>query len=542
MAPLFLYIIKSTCCLILFYLGYKALLSNETFFRFNRGVLLIGISACLLLPCVQIRTASPGLLQRPLLQLEEVIAEEIGTVPGKTTLLPAPASVQPTAGLSVPWGTILVNLYFAGIGIGFCLLAASCLSLLCLIRKGKRIKKDGYTLILMGRTITPFNWGPYVVLSEKEYQESPNEILTHELVHFRKRHSLDLLFAETVILLHWFNPAVWLLKRELQEIHEFQADIGVLLSGIDATKYQLLLVKKAVSASSYTFANSFNHSKIKKRITMMLKEKSNSWARLKLVLLVPVAACTLLAFARPDVSRKLEQLVVNEGTDFSAPDKAQLQEFFNKEVDQFIEQAGGKATMTLKEKHALLKQKTNVVSLLINANGKILFNDQFVKNEDLPATLAALLAVRSASDKPIAIYFLDDAGTPTGITEEAFTALKYAFEAYQATPDGKNNPTLVFCEDRRNFGTALIDIQTDPNAANIIVMVIHNKETCQSFSVKPDVSRSELDSKVKSLKSDQLLSATIILPSGTKMGIITDIKGALQERYDLKYHRVNYKE
>lgn len=101
---------------------------------------------------------------------------------------------------------------------------------------------------------------------------------------------------------------------------------------------------------------------------------------------------------------------MNEGTDFSAPDKAQLQEFFNKEVDQFIEQAGGKATMTLKEKHALLKQKTNVVSLLINANGKILFNDQFVKNEDLPTTLAALLAVRSASDKPIAIYFLDDAG------------------------------------------------------------------------------------------------------------------------------------
>ena len=107
---------------------------------------------------------------------------------------------------------------------------------------------------------------------------------------------------ETTLLLQWFNPTVWLLKRELRDIHEYQADKGVLSQGIDATKYQLLLVKKAVGSSLYTLANSFNHSKIKKRITMMLKKKSNNWARLKLALLVPVGLAALSAFAHPEAS------------------------------------------------------------------------------------------------------------------------------------------------------------------------------------------------------------------------------------------------
>ena len=134
------------------------------------------------------------------------------------------------------------------------------------------------------------------------------------MAHIKHRHSIDLIYMELVILMQWFNPAVWLLKRELKDIHEYQADISVLESGIDATKYQLLLVKKAVGASSYTLANSFNHSKIKKRITMMLKEKSNKWARLKLLLLLPLGILTVYAFARPSVNEPLSTLINYEST------------------------------------------------------------------------------------------------------------------------------------------------------------------------------------------------------------------------------------
>ena len=119
-------------------------------------------------------------------------------------------------------------------------------------------------------------------------------------MHLMKHHTLDLLIMEGFIVLFWFNPAVWLLKKELQEVHEYEADHGVLNQGIDATKYQLLLVKKAAGARLYSIANSFNHSKLKNRITMMLKEKSSQWARLKVLLFILPTAVLMLAFARPE--------------------------------------------------------------------------------------------------------------------------------------------------------------------------------------------------------------------------------------------------
>ena len=121
----------------------------------------------------------------------------------------------------------------------------------------------------------------FVVISEKDLKENREEILTHEYAHIRKRHSIDLLIADICIFFQWFNPASWLLKQELQNIHEFEADESVIAQGIDAKKYQLLLIKKAVGTRLYSMANSFNHSSLKKRITMMLKKKSNPWARLK---------------------------------------------------------------------------------------------------------------------------------------------------------------------------------------------------------------------------------------------------------------------
>ena len=114
---------------------------------------------------------------------------------------------------------------------------------------------------------------------------------------------------ECIVIFHWFNPAAWLLMRELREVHEYEADNGVINNGIDATEYQLLLVKKSVGARLYSMACGFNHSKLKNRITMMLKRRTNNWARLKLLLFVPVAAGTLYAFARPEVKETVGQAI-----------------------------------------------------------------------------------------------------------------------------------------------------------------------------------------------------------------------------------------
>ena len=303
MEAFLLYILKSGICLVVFYVCFKALFSNDTFFRLNRWILLAGTGICMLLPLCRIKTSRPLPLSRPVSQLEMVFHEE-----DEAMVLPVPEKEEMITGVteqektSVPWTGIIGIAYFTGCCICLATTALSFRKMHQLAGSGRKLRQGKYTLILFPGSLSPFSWGRYIFLSEDDYRNHPDEILTHEKMHLRHNHSADLVYMETILLLQWFNPAVWLLKRELRDIHEYQADKGVLSQGIDATKYQLLLVKKAVGSSLYTLANSFNHSKIKKRITMMLKKKSNNWARLKLALLVPVGLAALSAFARPEAS------------------------------------------------------------------------------------------------------------------------------------------------------------------------------------------------------------------------------------------------
>lgn len=313
-----LYILKSGICLAVFYVCFKALFGNDTFFRFNRRILLVGTGICMLLPLCRIKTSQPFPFSYTTSQWEMVFHEE------EVNLLPAPDKEEVLTGMtgqketSVPWVGIIGIVYFIGCCICLVTTVLSFRKMYQLSRSGRKLQQGKYTLILLPGSLSPFSWGRYIFLSEDDYRDHPDEILTHEKMHLRHNHSVDLAYMEMILLLQWLNPAVWLLKRELRDIHEYQADKGVLNQGIDATKYQLLLVKKAVGSSLYTLANSFNHSKIKKRITMMLKKKSNPWARLKYLYVLPLAVIAVAAFARPEISSELDEISAVKVNDLTA--------------------------------------------------------------------------------------------------------------------------------------------------------------------------------------------------------------------------------
>ncbi len=293
------YIIKSAFCLALFYLFYRLLLSRETFHRFNRFALLSILLLSCLIPLCEITLGQPAVMENPLLTMEDLL------------LMAEPVTVVETAGEEAthfPWREGILLLYVVGIIFFFIRNIWSLACMLRLMMKGYSYKEDGMTIIVHRRKITPFSWMKFIVISEDDLKENGTEILTHEKAHVKNLHSWDLLVAEICILFQWFNPAAWLLKRELQTIHEYEADESVIQQGIDAKKYQLLLIKKAVGARLYSIANSFNHSSLKKRITMMLKEKSSVWAKLKYLYVLPLAAVTVAAFARPEVSNELEEI------------------------------------------------------------------------------------------------------------------------------------------------------------------------------------------------------------------------------------------
>ncbi|MDC2168454.1 M56 family metallopeptidase, partial [Bacteroides thetaiotaomicron] len=267
-----IYILKSAVCLSLFYLFYRLLLSKETFHRFNRIALLGILFLSLLIPFIEVTTAHQTELSQTVLTVEQLLMMAEAMDPAEVTV------AQPEE-LSISWVQVLLLFYLVGIIFFACRNLYSLSRLLLLIKSGKQERLEGgVRLIVLEREVAPFSWMRYIVISRKDLEEDGREILIHEMAHIQNRHSIDLLVADICIFFQWFNPGIWLLKQELQNIHEYEADETVINEGIDAKDYQLLLIKKAVGTRLYSMANSFNHSKLKKRITMMLKEKSNPWA------------------------------------------------------------------------------------------------------------------------------------------------------------------------------------------------------------------------------------------------------------------------
>lgn len=303
----FIYLLKSGVCFTLFYLFVVTFLSRETFLRFNRYVLLMGMVGCLILPLVEINTTRVSVVQSPFIELENRIKPNaVPQISDIENIAPTPigeiTSTEAADKANIDPLIALLILYLLGGFVNVFILIRSVRAMFRLIKRGEQVPYKDYIFVISKEDISPFSWQKYIVISQNDYNENRHEIITHELAHIQHRHSLDIIFVEAILLIQWFNPAMWLLKREIQNIHEYQADMSVLESGIDATKYQLLLVKKAVGTSSYTLANSFNHSKIKKRITMMLKEKSSKWAKFRLVLLLPVITLSVYAFSRPEAN------------------------------------------------------------------------------------------------------------------------------------------------------------------------------------------------------------------------------------------------
>lgn len=305
MGTFFAYILKTAMFLIVYYLFYKLLMSRETFHRFNRVALVSLLVLSFVLPLCESLVKGTG-------TGEGLVALE-GMLMMATGVEDAEAAQIPTSHILI--GALML-FYLLGV-VTFTLRSfISYLSLAKQLRKGERqTLNDGSILCLHEEQIAPFSWMHYIVASRKDIEESGVAILCHELGHIHNHHTFDLILTEVALILQWFNPAIWLMRRELQTIHEYEADEAVLDYGIDAKSYQLLLIKKAAGSRLQSITNSLHQSSIKKRITMMLKKKSNPWARAKYLLAVPVAALSVAVLSTPQasaLSKEISECKVSE--------------------------------------------------------------------------------------------------------------------------------------------------------------------------------------------------------------------------------------
>ena len=261
MTPFLLYIARVGLYLSLFYAFYLLVMRRTTFFRLNRVLLLAGSYLCLLLPVFRIRTVSAA-----------------GKASDLTMVGVGDETAEQVFLTSSSWMSILLVLFIAGAIVILMLYLVSAWKMHKLIRKGESTDREDCRLIILEEDNPSFSWGRKVVMSRKDIQENP-VIFSHELMHVQCRHSLDLLLFLPIQLICWWNPLVWITREELRLLHEYEADEGVIQKGIDATQYQLLLVRKAVGEHRFSLASGFQHAKLKNRIAMMLKPSSSRWMR-----------------------------------------------------------------------------------------------------------------------------------------------------------------------------------------------------------------------------------------------------------------------
>ena len=285
MSAFLTYLLKATLLLAVFDAFFLLVMRRDGHFRFNRITLLAGSAVCLLLPLIRFRVNRPTLYSEWL--------EPVVVAAGQGA---EPSAAGAAGGLLPSWQAVVLLLYLAGVLVTLGLYIRSYGSMFRLLRRTPGERRDGYTLHLVPREAPSFSWLRHIVLGRNDYERYP-AILTHERAHVRYGHSVDLLLSSALTVLQWFNPLVWICRSELKLLHEYEADDFVLNQGIDATQYQLLLVKKAVGEKRFLLANGFNHAQLKNRITMMQTPTKAAWKKLFLLLLLPLLAGTTLLLA-----------------------------------------------------------------------------------------------------------------------------------------------------------------------------------------------------------------------------------------------------
>ena len=326
MSSFLLYEAKVALLLAVFYIGYRVLLSHETLHRLNRIVLTGSVIVSFLLPfCVL--TVHRTVMVPASAPVSILPSEPMPSVlPKDPQDLPAIAA---EAAASTPQGgwllTLLTFIYFAG--VAFCLvrMVVELIQVSRILRSGEILPgKDGKTLVVVDRDIAPFSWMKWIVLSREDFESGNRHILAHEYAHICLGHARDLLVINILSALQWFNPVMRMLKEDLRALYEYEADDAVLRGGANIKEYQYSLIRKAVSASGYSITNSFNHSILKNRITMMSKQKSVTARGLRALYVLPLIAAALACNSRSVTDYKVSENSETRGSEVTVPSLTEL--------------------------------------------------------------------------------------------------------------------------------------------------------------------------------------------------------------------------
>ena len=300
MATFIIYAIRWAVTLTLLYSLYRLLLRRETFHRLNRAVLLAILVVSPLLPLVPLYTYEPTAMDVMLTRIEEPLMSP--TSDANNATLATQEGKNAASGL---WVRYLAYIYIIGIAVALAVYLFRLLALMRVIRRSQRIThpivpKDVHLMLDM-RIKQPSSWMHWIFIGPIDLKQNAEAVLRHELAHVRMRHSWDVILCDLSCRLLWCLPFAWMLRQDLVDVHEYQADEAVLQGGVTLKDYEHLLVRKAVQTQMLPITNTLHRGALKKRFAMMHSARSSRWSRLKLLYLFPSLAACLWVSAKAEV-------------------------------------------------------------------------------------------------------------------------------------------------------------------------------------------------------------------------------------------------
>lgn len=278
------YLIKLSVCLAVVFLFYQLVLRKLTFYNWNRWYLLGYTLLSFYIPFINIS---------PVLEKNEWTNSDVITW--------VPVIVSSSSNSLSTWDMIVLFVA-AGVLVMLVRLIIQLLSFRRMMKKATKVSEEGMTIYQVDDNIIPFSFGNSIFINRELHNETElQEIIRHEFVHVKQKHSMDIIWGELLCLFNWYNPFAWLLKKAIRQNLEFIADHKVLEHGVDKKQYQYLLLK-VIGNNHFSIANQFNFSSLKKRIAMMNKMKSAKRNLVRFLFLLPVLAIILLSF-REQLSR-----------------------------------------------------------------------------------------------------------------------------------------------------------------------------------------------------------------------------------------------
>ena len=294
---LLVYLLPCATALMVLWLCYRLLLANSRSFQFNRFFLLTAMLFALALPLLGTlfghTSALAGRTQPQwftnLFLLNEITITPDGISPEGQA---AASDIAHPANSTFNLWKLLGIIYLAGVIVSLIAFSVKILKITILTLRSPREKKDGYTAVYTHCDNNAFSFLHYAYFPDENV--SP-DILRHELYHIAHHHSTDILFTELMMILQWFNPFIYLYKRDLQLIHEYAADHEVLHGGADKGKYMYLILQQCTAVNFSSMSNNFNLLFTQKRIKMMTSNEKTKRLWWRLLVIIPVLGALVAA-------------------------------------------------------------------------------------------------------------------------------------------------------------------------------------------------------------------------------------------------------